>query len=145
MFLILTPQPHVTCGDQLIHSIFLQSLASLTVGLGLDQFLSRTTDPPHHKISTPEPVPVSPEWAWLATFSATIKSAEALAKGSTFPETFNVPDLSQVSDSKFIEALVGFYKWTFICMLGELIFNLYLTLQKRSMISYISAICVFNY
>ncbi|XP_055489136.1 LOW QUALITY PROTEIN: probable E3 ubiquitin-protein ligase HERC1 [Leucoraja erinacea] len=106
-------KPHVTCGDQLIHSIFLQSLASLTVGLGLDQFLSRTTDPPHHKISTPEPVPVSPEWAWLATFSATIKSAEALAKGSTFPETFNVPDLSQVSDSKFIEALMN-NKWSYV-------------------------------
>ncbi|XP_051890412.1 LOW QUALITY PROTEIN: probable E3 ubiquitin-protein ligase HERC1 [Pristis pectinata] len=104
-------KPHVTCGDQLVHSIFLQSLSSLTVGLGLDQFLSRTTDPPHHKISTPEPV--SPEWAWLATFSATIKSAEALAKGTSFPETFNVPDFSQVSDSEFIKALEN-NKWSYV-------------------------------
>ncbi|XP_072108525.1 probable E3 ubiquitin-protein ligase HERC1 isoform X1 [Mobula birostris] len=104
-------KPHVTCGDQLVHSIFLQSLSSLAVGLGVDHFLSRTAEPPHHKISTPEPL--SHEWAWLSTFSATIKSAEALAKGTTFPEAFNVPDFSQVSDSEFVKALEN-NNWSYV-------------------------------
>ncbi|XP_041057144.1 probable E3 ubiquitin-protein ligase HERC1 isoform X1 [Carcharodon carcharias] len=105
---------HVACGDQLIHSTFLQSLASLTVGLCLDQFLTRTADPPHHKSSTLEPV--SSEWGWLATFSATIKTAEALAKGTAFPETFSVPDLSQDSGSEVIKALEN-NKWS--CLMDE--------------------------
>ncbi|XP_069780317.1 probable E3 ubiquitin-protein ligase HERC1 isoform X3 [Narcine bancroftii] len=104
-------KPHVIYGNQLVHSIFLQSLCSLTVSFGLDQFLSRTTNPPHHKISTPEPV--SPEWTWLATFSATIKSAEALVKGTAFPESFNVPDLGQVSGSEFSKALEN-NKWSYL-------------------------------
>ncbi|XP_072428176.1 probable E3 ubiquitin-protein ligase HERC1 isoform X3 [Chiloscyllium punctatum] len=107
-------KPHVTCGDQLIHSTFLQSLASLTVGLCLDQFLTRTAESPHHKNSNLEPV--SPEWSWLATYSATIKSAEALAKGTAFPETFSVPELDQDSGSEIIKALEN-NKWS--CLMDE--------------------------
>ncbi|XP_043542936.1 probable E3 ubiquitin-protein ligase HERC1 isoform X3 [Chiloscyllium plagiosum] len=107
-------KPHVTCGDQLVHSTFLQSLASLTVGLCLDQFLTRTAESPHHKNSNLEPV--SPEWSWLATYSATIKSAEALAKGTAFPETFSVPELNQDSDSEVIKALEN-NKWS--CLMDE--------------------------
>ncbi|XP_067888510.1 probable E3 ubiquitin-protein ligase HERC1 isoform X6 [Heterodontus francisci] len=104
-------KPHVSCGDQLVHSTFLQSLASLTVGLCLDQFLTKAADPPHHKSSILEPV--SSEWGWLATFSATIKSAEALAKGTAFPETFSVPELSQNSESEVIKALEN-NKWSYL-------------------------------
>lgn len=36
------------------------------------------------------------EWAWLDCFSTTVKAAEALARGATFPESFSVPDLEPV-------------------------------------------------
>ncbi|XP_060677251.1 probable E3 ubiquitin-protein ligase HERC1 isoform X1 [Hemiscyllium ocellatum] len=119
LYLLLRTQyayekPHVTCGDQLVHSTFLQSLASLTVGLSLDQFLTRTAESPHHKNNNLEPV--SPEWSWLATYSATIKSAEALAKGTAFPETFSVPELNQDSGSEVIKALEN-NKWS--CLMDE--------------------------
>ncbi|XP_007895403.2 probable E3 ubiquitin-protein ligase HERC1 [Callorhinchus milii] len=104
-------KPHVCCGDQLIHSTFLQSLASLTVGLCLDQLLSRPVEPPHHK-HTGEDIP-STDWGWLATFSVTIKSAEALAKGSTFPEKFSVPNLTPVLETESIKAMDN-NKWTYL-------------------------------
>uniref|UniRef100_A0A8C9U1I0 HECT-type E3 ubiquitin transferase n=1 Tax=Scleropages formosus TaxID=113540 RepID=A0A8C9U1I0_SCLFO len=81
---------HVSRGDQLVHSAFLQSLASLTVGLSLDQLLCRRPTPPHHITADSEQCP--PDWGFLCTFSTTVKSAEALARGTVFPESFTVPD-----------------------------------------------------
>uniref|UniRef100_A0A8C9W0S1 HECT-type E3 ubiquitin transferase n=1 Tax=Scleropages formosus TaxID=113540 RepID=A0A8C9W0S1_SCLFO len=77
---------HVSRGDQLVHSAFLQSLASLTVGLSLDQLLCRRPTPPHHITADSEQCP--PDWGFLCTFSTTVKSAEALARGTVFPESF---------------------------------------------------------
>ncbi|KAJ8402341.1 hypothetical protein AAFF_G00368300 [Aldrovandia affinis] len=84
---------HVNAGDQLVHSAFLQSLASLTVGLSLDQLLCRQPTPAHHASADSQLCPV--EWSWLSTFSTTVKSAEAFARGTTFPESFSVPEFQQ--------------------------------------------------
>lgn len=78
----------------------MQCLASLAVGLQLDQLLCRPPVPPHLLECPPESgsgVWSTSEWAWLDCFSTTVKVAEALARGATFPESFSVPDLEPVS------------------------------------------------
>ncbi|XP_062868147.1 probable E3 ubiquitin-protein ligase HERC1 [Trichomycterus rosablanca] len=101
---------HVMAGDQLVHSTFLQSLASLAVGLNLDQLLSREPVPPHH--DSPAASGRS-EWTWLLTFSVTVKSAEALARSSAFPESFAVPELQQYGAAETSRALDN-SKWSFM-------------------------------
>lgn len=92
-------QPHVVCGEQLVHSPYMQCLASLAVGLHLDHLLCRPPVPPPLRHCPPESgtaVWCASEWAWLDCFSTTVKAAEALARGATFPESFSVPDLEPV-------------------------------------------------
>lgn len=92
-------QPHVVCGEQLVHSPYMQCLASLAVGLHLDQLLCHPPVPPHMRHCPPETgtaVWSASEWAWLDCFSTTVKAAEALAQGTTFTESFSVPDLESV-------------------------------------------------
>lgn len=77
----------------------MQCLASLAVGLHLDQLLCRPPVPPTLRHCPPESgtaVWCASEWAWLDCFSTTVKAAEALARGTTFPESFSVPDLEPV-------------------------------------------------
>lgn len=96
---LLTLQPHVVCGEQLVHSPYMQCLASMAVGLHLDQLLCRPPVPPSLRHCPPDSgsaVWCSSEWAWLDCFSTTVKAAEALARGATFPESFSVPDLEPV-------------------------------------------------
>lgn len=95
----------MTAGDQLVHSAFLQSLASLAVGLSLEQLLCRAPAAPHHANCNLDLS--ATEWGWLAAFSTTVKSAEAFAKGTAFPESFRVPDLRPVGDSEIPKPLVG--------------------------------------
>ncbi|XP_061671695.1 probable E3 ubiquitin-protein ligase HERC1 isoform X2 [Syngnathoides biaculeatus] len=93
-------KPHVVCGEQLIHSPYMQCLASLAVGLHLDQLLCCPTVPPSLRHCPPESgsaIWSASEWAWLDCFSTTMKAAEALARGAIFPESFTVPDLEPVS------------------------------------------------
>ncbi|XP_051786021.1 probable E3 ubiquitin-protein ligase HERC1 isoform X2 [Erpetoichthys calabaricus] len=100
---------HINAGDQLVHSAFLQSLASLAVGLGLDELLCRRHAPPHHLNRDFDLN--SAEWGWLATFSTTIKSAEALAKGTAFPESFPILDIKQDTDTETMLSLDN-SKWS---------------------------------
>ncbi len=77
----------------------MQCLASLAVGLQLDQLLCRPPVSPPLRHCPPESgtaVWCASEWAWLDCFSTTVKAAEALARGATFPESFSVPDLEPV-------------------------------------------------
>lgn len=84
-----------------MHSPYMQCLASLAVGLNLDQLLCHPPIPPHHRLAPPEPASWNPaEWAWLECFSTTIKAAEALARGAQFPESFAVPDLEPVPEEE---------------------------------------------
>ncbi|XP_015275623.1 PREDICTED: probable E3 ubiquitin-protein ligase HERC1 [Gekko japonicus] len=104
-------KPHVVCGDQLVHSPYMQCLASLAVGLHLDQLLCNPPVPPHHRSCPPDPSAWNPtEWAWLECFSTTIKAAEALAKGAQFPESFTVPDLEPVPEDE-LALLMDNGKW----------------------------------
>lgn len=113
IFLIvcIAPQVHVMAGDQLTHSAFLQSLAALAIGLFLDQLLCRHPVPPHHTGTGPdqESTPGShcpSEWNWLSTYSTTVKSAEAFARGTPFPESFTVPEFHQTGAAEFTKPLV---------------------------------------
>lgn len=108
-------QPHVVCGEQLVHSPYMQCLASLAVGLQLDALLCHPPVPPHLALCPPEPgsssAPspgswASSEWAWLHCFSTTVKTAEALVRGHTFPESFIVPDLEPVAKDKLALLMV---------------------------------------
>lgn len=108
-------QPHVVCGEQLVHSPYMQCLASLAVGLQLDALLCHPPVPPHLAHCPPEPGSSSTpssgswansEWAWLHCFSTTVKTAEALARGHTFPESFIVPDLEPVAKDKLALLMV---------------------------------------
>ncbi|XP_005987770.1 probable E3 ubiquitin-protein ligase HERC1 isoform X3 [Latimeria chalumnae] len=104
-------KPHVVCGDQLVHSPYMQCLASLAVGLHLDQLLCNPPIPPHHRNGPPDLATWNPsEWAWLECFSTTIKAAEALAKGAQFPDSFIVPDLEPVPEDE-LALLMDNNKW----------------------------------
>ncbi|XP_078541321.1 putative E3 ubiquitin-protein ligase HERC1 isoform X2 [Lissotriton helveticus] len=104
-------KPHVVCGEQLVHSPYMQCLASLAVGLHLDKLLCRPPVPPHHQLCAPDPAAWNAtEWAWLECFSTTIKTAEALAKGAQFPESFAVPDLEPVPEDE-LRLLMNNGKW----------------------------------
>lgn len=104
-FLVLKFQSHVAAGDQLVHSAFLQSLASLTVGLALEKHLCRYPCPPHH--TSPDSHSCPSEWSWLATYATTVRSAEAIASGTAFPESFIVSDFGEVDDTEIAKALVS--------------------------------------
>lgn len=111
----LVLQPHVVCGEQLVHSPYMQCLASLAVGLHLDQLLCSPPVPPHLRLCPLEPATCtwSPgEWAWLDCFSTTVKAAEALARGNTFPEAFAVPDLEPVPKEEMVLLMVRFLQKT---------------------------------
>lgn len=101
----LSIQTHVAAGDQLVHSAFLQSLASLTVGLSLEKHLCRFPRPPHH--TSPDPHSCPSEWSWLTTYATTVRSAEAIASGTAFPESFIVSEFQEVEDTEIIKALVS--------------------------------------
>ncbi|XP_043933675.1 probable E3 ubiquitin-protein ligase HERC1 isoform X2 [Protopterus annectens] len=99
-------KPHVVCGDQLVHSPYMQCLASLAVGLNLDQLLCNPPVPPYQWGSPPDLTMWNPnEWAWLECFSATVKAAEALAKGEPFPDSFSVPDLEPVPEGELAHVM----------------------------------------
>ena len=51
--LCLFPKSLVMCGEQLLHSPYLQAMCALTVGLGLDQVLCHHPTPPHHTGNMP--------------------------------------------------------------------------------------------
>ncbi|XP_054612956.1 probable E3 ubiquitin-protein ligase HERC1 isoform X1 [Dunckerocampus dactyliophorus] len=101
---------HVAAGDQLIHSAFLQSLASLAVGLSLEEHLCRYPCPPHH--INPNARSCPSEWSWLTTYATTVRSAEAIASGIVFPETFAVPEFEDNDWSEISKALDN-SKWSF--------------------------------
>ncbi|KAK2872403.1 hypothetical protein Q8A67_022300 [Cirrhinus molitorella] len=109
---------HVMAGDQLTHSAFLQSLAALTMGLFLDQLLCRQPRPPHHSGTGPDqdgaPGSFCPsEWNWLSTYSTTVKSAEAFARGTPFPESFIAAEFHHSGPTELTKPLDN-SKWTFM-------------------------------
>uniref|UniRef100_A0A8C1RPW7 E3 ubiquitin-protein ligase HERC1 n=1 Tax=Cyprinus carpio TaxID=7962 RepID=A0A8C1RPW7_CYPCA len=109
---------HVMAGDQLTHSPFLQSLATLAVGLFLDQLLCRQPRPPHHSGTGPDqdgaPGSFCPsEWNWLSIYSTTVKSAEAFARGTSFPESFIAPEFNHSGSTELTKPLDN-SKWTFM-------------------------------
>ncbi|XP_031704124.1 probable E3 ubiquitin-protein ligase HERC1 isoform X4 [Anarrhichthys ocellatus] len=106
-------KPHVVCGEQLVHSPYMQCLASLAVGLHLDQLLCRPPVPPNLRHCPPESgtaVWCASEWSWLDCFSTTVKAAEALARGTSFSESFSVPDLEPVPKDE-MALLMDNSKW----------------------------------
>lgn len=98
-------QSHVAAGDQLVHSAFLQSLSSLSVGLSLEKHLCRFPRPPHH--ICPDAHSCPSEWSWLATYATTVRSAEAIASGTVFPESFIISDFQEVDETEITKALVS--------------------------------------
>ncbi|XP_077988697.1 putative E3 ubiquitin-protein ligase HERC1 [Glandiceps talaboti] len=88
---------HVLCGDQLVHSAFLQCLASLALGLNLDEVLCVTPHAPHHRPGPNDMISV-PEWGWLASFCTAVKSADSLLHRTTLPSTFKVPNTEPVNE-----------------------------------------------
>ncbi|XP_026052426.1 probable E3 ubiquitin-protein ligase HERC1 isoform X3 [Carassius auratus] len=109
---------HVMAGDQLTHSAFLQSLAALAVGLFLDQLLCHQPRPPHHSGTELDqdgaPGSFCPsEWNWLSIYSTTVKSAEAFARGTAFPESFIAPEFHHSGSTELTKPLDN-SKWTFM-------------------------------
>ncbi|XP_061589686.1 probable E3 ubiquitin-protein ligase HERC1 isoform X2 [Cololabis saira] len=101
---------HVAAGDQLVHSTFLQSLASLAVGLSLERHLCSYPRPPHH--TCPKAHSCLSEWSWLLTYATTVRSAEAIASGTAFPESFVDSEFQEMHDSNVVKALDNI-KWSF--------------------------------
>ncbi|KAK3583560.1 hypothetical protein CHS0354_026149 [Potamilus streckersoni] len=79
----------VMTGDQLVHSKYLQSLASLAMGLSLDSILCNTPTAPHHVQSSDEEAPhLVPEWQWLLSYSTALRTSETLTKRTPLPKSF---------------------------------------------------------
>ncbi|XP_076014530.1 putative E3 ubiquitin-protein ligase HERC1 isoform X2 [Genypterus blacodes] len=102
---------HVTAGDQLVHSAFMQSLASLAVGLSLEKHLCCYPHAPHH--ASPDDLSCPSEWSWLAAYATTIRSAEAIASGTSFPESFIATEFQDVDNTEINKGLDN-SKWSFI-------------------------------
>ncbi|KAK7467957.1 hypothetical protein BaRGS_00036800 [Batillaria attramentaria] len=86
----LHEKPQVLSGDQLLHSQYLQCLAALAVGFGLDTVLCFSPQPLHHVQDT-GPLWMErlvSEWQWLLSFSTAIKSAARLLHREPFPPAF---------------------------------------------------------
>ncbi|CAH1796720.1 unnamed protein product [Owenia fusiformis] len=77
----------VHSGDQLTHSSYLQCLASLTVGLRLDEVLCFMPCPPHMKAQDVSQSMIS-EWMWLYNYCSAIKASDAIYRKRTFPSAF---------------------------------------------------------
>jgi hypothetical protein len=96
----------------------MQCLASLAVGLHLDQLLCQPPVAPHLRhCATPESgtaVWCASDWAWLDCFSTTVKAAEALARGATFPESFSVPDMEPVPRDEMALLMVSVYLYQYL-------------------------------
>ncbi|XP_051907348.1 probable E3 ubiquitin-protein ligase HERC1 isoform X3 [Hippocampus zosterae] len=101
---------HVVAGDQLVHSAFLQSLACLAVGLSIEEHLCHYPCPPHH--ANPDDQSCPAEWSWLATYATTVRSAEAIASGIVFPESFAVREFEEGDEDEISKALDN-SKWSF--------------------------------
>ncbi|KAK7116135.1 hypothetical protein V1264_001871 [Littorina saxatilis] len=83
-------KPSVLLGEQLLHSQYLQCLAALAVGFGLDTVLCFSPEPLHHCHNT-GPLCLEhlvAEWQWLLSYSTVIKSAVALLHRHPFPPAF---------------------------------------------------------
>lgn len=102
---VMSLQSHVAAGDQLVHSTFLQSLASLAMGLSLEKYLCSYPRPPHHTCRNAHSC--LSEWSWLLTYATTVRSAEAIASGTAFPESFIASEFPEVQDSNISKALVS--------------------------------------
>ncbi|PVD19395.1 hypothetical protein C0Q70_19883 [Pomacea canaliculata] len=86
----LYEKPTVLSGDQLLHSQYLQCLASLAVSLGLDTALCFSPLPLHH-IQDTGPLWLErlvTEWQWLLSFSITLKASASLLNRDPFPAAF---------------------------------------------------------
>ncbi|KAL8615069.1 hypothetical protein ACOMHN_013603 [Nucella lapillus] len=96
----LHEKPSVLLGDQLLHSQYLQCLAALAVGFGLDTALCFSPQPLHHCHDT-GPMCVDrlvSEWQWLLSFSTALQSAAALLQRRPFPATFRLLARSSVDE-----------------------------------------------
>eukprot|EP00066_Takifugu_rubripes_P013620 XP_011602886.1 PREDICTED: probable E3 ubiquitin-protein ligase HERC1 isoform X2 [Takifugu rubripes] len=101
---------HVAAGEQLVHSAFLQSLASLAVGLSIEKHLCHLPRPPHHRSSESDSCPS--EWSWLASYATTVQTAEAIASGTVFPESFLMSEFQELDDAESAKALDN-SKWSY--------------------------------
>ncbi|XP_021370838.1 probable E3 ubiquitin-protein ligase HERC1 isoform X1 [Mizuhopecten yessoensis] len=84
----LSEKPMVVSGHQLVHSSYLQCLASLAVGLSLEHVLCHNQTLIHHQHNAEDQDLLVTEWQWLLSYSAAIKSADALAQRTPFPDSF---------------------------------------------------------
>lgn len=105
LFVYYLIQSHVAAGDQLVHSAFLQSLASLAVGLSIEKHLCHLPRPPHHSSSESDSCPS--EWSWFASYATTVQTAEAIASGTVFPESFLMSEFQELDDAESPKALVS--------------------------------------
>ncbi|MEQ2187159.1 hypothetical protein GOODEAATRI_001728 [Goodea atripinnis] len=95
---------HSVAAYKQLVEICTQNLASLAVGLCLEKHLCSYPRPPHH--THPDAQSCLSEWSWLLTYATTVRSAEAIASGTAFPESFIVSGLLEVQDLTVNKALV---------------------------------------
>ncbi|CAG0879900.1 unnamed protein product [Darwinula stevensoni] len=78
----LTEKPSVLKGDNLLHSMYMQSLASLVLSFKLDQVLCYHPSPPQvmKKLSN--------EWLWLHNFCMVMRTAAAISNRAQLPDSF---------------------------------------------------------
>lgn len=95
-------QPFVTRGEQLVHSEYLQCLASLALGLHLDDAVSYRCMAPNQPLGHGESG-LDAKWMWLLKYCTALRTSEALSQRSELPPTFILPDMeSAVSETETI-------------------------------------------
>ncbi|CAG9773088.1 unnamed protein product [Ceutorhynchus assimilis] len=96
----------VSTGAQLMHSVYLKSLASLAIILDLDKVICYKLAPFNDKA----PLEINQEYHWLHTFSLASQMAEGLIKRIDLPE--NAVNLSQVLEDNVPPAAIQNVFWT---------------------------------
>ncbi|XP_030752542.1 probable E3 ubiquitin-protein ligase HERC1 [Sitophilus oryzae] len=96
----------VSTGAQLMHSVYLKSLASLAIILNLDKVICYKLKP----FNDDNKIEIQPEFHWLHTFSLGSQIAESLIKRTDLPET--IINLSQVLDEDTPPSTIQNAFWT---------------------------------
>lgn len=98
---------HLNKGDQLVHSPFLQSLASLAIGL--DQYKIFCRSPGKHYTSPSNlELSAAPEWSWMRSFNMALRVADCLTYRTAFPKYFAIPDMDRVCEDEALQPFVSF-------------------------------------
>lgn len=90
----------------------------MAVGLSIEKHLCHVPRPPHHTVSESDSCPS--EWSWLASYATTVQTAEAIASGTVFPESFIVSQFQELDDAESALVSCDYLLPAVVCLTNDL-------------------------